>query len=233
MADHSQHQTSHTDWQAERLIPDAVPWHKKRMIEEHMKRYQFAAPFVRHKRVVDLACGTGYGCATLAQARARSVIGVDINTEAIAYAKKQYDLPAIRYVQADVTATNLPEKSADIITSFETVEHLKNEEKFIQEIRRLLKPNGLLIISTPNVEFSVGNNPFHIREYTFDECLVLLKDFKSVDYFGQRKVIRPLFKLMKLVPPLSAFRPWENVQIEKIPVTADTNYCYFIFICRT
>lgn len=230
MADHPKHQTNRRGWEAERLVPAQIPWHKKRMIQEHTMRYQFASRFVSNKTVIDLACGTGYGCHILQQAGAVTVTGIDISAEAIDYAKAHYAASNIKYLQSDVTKTNLTPHSADVVTSFETVEHLQNDQQFIREVRRLLKPNGIFIISTPNIEFSTGTNPYHVREYTYTECKALLKDFSSIQSFGQRKVVRSLFNFMKKLPSITAFRPWESVSI--YPIKSDTNYCYFVFVCK-
>lgn len=231
MASHSQYKTTSIGWQTERLVPQNLPWHKKRLVDEHMIRYRFASSYVKGKTVIDLACGVGFGCEMLSQ-NAQSVIGVDINSEAIMYAQKHYLDKNIEYVKYDVTKTPFPKHSADVITSFETVEHLVDEKLFIKEVRRLLKPNGTFIISTPNVEFSVGANPYHVREYNLSECLTLLKDFKSVKLYGQRKVNTSLFTIMKKFPAISSFRPWEHVNIHQLKSSADTSYCYFIFVCQ-
>lgn len=186
---------------------------------------------MKGKKVIDLACGSGFGCEILSR-KAKSVIGVDISSEAIAYAKKQYIHKNIEYVQSDVSKTLIPEKTADVITSFETVEHLQDSQAFIKEVRRLLKPNGTFIMSTPNVDFSVRENPYHVREYTLSECLELLQDFTSIKVYGQRKVIRPVFNIMKSFPAITSFRPWEAVDIHPISSSTDSNYCYFIFVCQ-
>ena len=229
MAGHPKHQTDSTAWSAERLVPSSVPWHKKRMINEHVRRYEFACTFVKDKKVIDLACGTGYGCLMMLQSGAASVFGVDINAEAIRYARKYYHKSGITYLGGDVTRTSLPSKSANVVTSFETIEHLQDDVAFIKEVRRLLKPNGIFIMSTPNREFSTGSNPYHVREYTSSECEDLLKNFSSIKRYGQRKVNRKFFIIMKKFPLYTDFRPWEKVHIEEI--TQDINYCYFIFVC--
>lgn len=231
MADNSKHKTARTGWQSERLNPANIPWHKKRMIAEHTARYEFAIPYVVNKHVIDLACGTGYGCGILSS-KASSVIGIDNSEEAVAYANNNYQRKNISYKMSDVVKTSLPAKSADVITSFETIEHLADDAAFIKEVYRLLKTNGIFIMSTPNIEFSTGKNPYHVREYYLQECKKLLKDFNSVEVYGQRKVHRPIFKIMKRFPAITAFRPWENVDIRKIKSDKDSDFCYFIFVCR-
>lgn len=231
MASHSQYKTTSIGWQTERLVPHNLPWHKRRLADEHVVRYVFASSYVEGKNVMDLACGVGFGCEILSK-KASSVIGVDINEEAILYANLHYQSKNITYLQSDVTKIKSSPNSADVITSFETIEHVANDKTFIKEVRRLLKPNGTFIMSTPNIEFSVGANPYHVREYNLSECLTLLKDFKSVKLYGQRKVNRSLFTIMKKFSAISPFRPWENVSIHELKSSTDINYCYFIFVCQ-
>lgn len=202
------------------------------MIDEHRARYTFAFPYIKGKTVADLACGTGYGCSMMAEAGAHSVMGIDKSTEAIAYAQKHYSHDLCRYSTNEITQTAIATQSIDIVTSFETIEHIADAPRFIAEIHRILKPDGLCIISTPNSEFSVGTNPYHVREYTRAQCEDLLKHFSSLEFFGQRRVYRPLFNLMKLVPPITSFRPWESIAIKKLTNKSDTDYAYFIIIGR-
>ena len=232
MANHPEHQTDRAHWQAERLVPTAVPWHKKKMIEEHTRRYEFACSFVGGKDVVDLACGTGYGCMTMMKAGAKHVIGMDISAEAVEYANDYYSNPDISYFKRDITKTALPDHVAEVVTSFETIEHLTDDRAFITEVRRILKPNGIFIMSTPNIEFSTGANPYHVREYTLAKCEKLLAEFSSVKAYGQRKVFRPIFNIMKGFPTITSFRPWEQANIVELKSSTDTDYCYFIFVCR-
>src|SRR5207249_9324746 len=104
---------------------------------------------VPEKRVLDIACGEGYGSAALARAGAASVVGVDISAEACEHARRKYGVDA-RVGRAD--RIPLPAGSIDVIVSFETIEHVERPESFLNECVRVLAPGGALILSTPNRE---------------------------------------------------------------------------------
>jgi ubiquinone/menaquinone biosynthesis C-methylase UbiE len=116
---------------------------------EHIHRYALSQNFVKDRIVLDIACGEGYGAAMLA-VPARSVIGVDIDTEAISHAKKTYSATNLRFTQGSCDAIPLADHSIDVVTSFETIEHHDRHNEMIAEIKRVLKPDGYSIISSPN-----------------------------------------------------------------------------------
>lgn len=159
----------------ERLVP---PEDKNKLFyDEHLARYLFACQFVRGKRVLDAACGTGYGSWLLAKARASEVWGVDNSEEAISYARSNYEIPGIFFHLWNLEK-KLPvaDRSFDIIVSFETLEHLRNQTQFLTEVKRILKKNGILILSSPNPESDPRHveNPFHKRVLTEEELEKLL-----------------------------------------------------------
>jgi O-antigen biosynthesis protein len=153
---------------------------------EHMARYLFASQFVKGKSVLDIASGSGYGSEFLKKnGKAKEVIGVDIDQETVAYSKKNYG-KEVKFIQGDCRNIPLKDKSVDIVVSFETIEHIKEHEKFIDEIKRILKKNGTLIISTPNNEVYPKGNEFHIKELSLNEFKTALKDsFKNIEIFEQ------------------------------------------------
>lgn len=147
---------------------------------EHLHRYAMACELAQQKTVLDIACGEGYGSRLLAQ-HAKDVTGVDIDQPSIEEATKKYAGDNIRFIQADVRKTALPDHTYDLVVSFETLEHIAEHETFLHEIKRLLKPGGRLIISTPDKkEYSDKpnyRNPFHIKELYRQEFEALIAGF--------------------------------------------------------
>lgn len=141
---------------------------------EHLARYLWATDLVRGE-VLDVACGTGYGSRLLA--RAASVSGVDRAEEAVALARGRVDGT---FLVADVPPIPFADDCFDFVVSFETVEHIPEDGEFVREIRRVLRPGGRLLISTPNKDVSTVDgtplNEWHIREYTLGSLKELLED---------------------------------------------------------
>jgi SAM-dependent methyltransferase len=152
---------------------------------EHRGRYRFAARYVRAgDLILDVACGVGFGLRMLECAGAQ-VIGIDYDAAALC------SIGAPRLACAD--AGRLPMKSASVdhVTSMETIEHVPDARALLAEVRRVLRPGGYLILSTPNRAFGPPErhtaNPFHVREFTADELRQLLREhFGTVQLFGQR-----------------------------------------------
>ena len=171
----------------ERFVP-GVPgeiWY------EHWHRYHFAAPLVRELDVLDVACGEGYGSALLARS-AREVTGVDLAAAAIEHARAHYaGLGNLDFRTADCTALPFPDASFDAIVSFETIEHIAAQDAFLDEVRRVLRPEGLFILSCPNkAEYTDKRNfvnAYHVRELYRGEIEGLLAPrFAHVKWYGQR-----------------------------------------------
>ena len=158
---------------------------------EHLHRYNSICDLVKGKIVLDIACGTGYGSALLAQ-KAEKVYGVDISQETIDYCNENYKMHNLKYIQGSVSDIPFEDNSIDVIVSFETIEHVTDmlQEEFRKEIKRVLKDDGLLIISTPDKKIYSDipkyNNEFHMKEFYRDEFKEFLdKDFKYVKLFNQ------------------------------------------------
>lgn len=153
------------DFTGERFTPECV----REIWYEHWHRYAFAMQFARGKRVLDAACGEGYGSAMLAR-DAASVLGLDISGQSIAHALQRYGDAGgrLRFATADVTQLDLPDASFDLIVSFETLEHVQEQEAMVAGFARLLRPDGVLLISSPdkaNYSDAAGHdNPYHVRE---------------------------------------------------------------------
>jgi 2-polyprenyl-3-methyl-5-hydroxy-6-metoxy-1,4-benzoquinol methylase len=127
--------------------------------------------FAAGKDVLDVGCGTGYGTAHLADV-AKSIIGIDYSASAIKWARKHY--PTVDFLQMDAVRPQLPDKSFDLIVSNENFEHLPDQKKHTQELARLLRPDGLCFVATPNPEIFPGNhNRYHFKENTFSELTEL------------------------------------------------------------
>lgn len=171
----------------ERFVPGA----KGEIWVEHWHRYHFASRWCAGKQVLDVACGEGYGTALLARHGAH-VTGVDISAEAIAHARGRYaSLANAEFMEASCTALPLADASVDVAVSFETIEHIAAQAEFIGELARVLKPEGVLVLSCPNkLEYSDKRgftNEFHVKELYRDELASLVASrLPEVAWYGQR-----------------------------------------------
>lgn len=161
---------------------------------DHAQRYEFAAERVAGKRVLDIACGVGYGSRILADANAQEVLGIDRSAEAIAEANQRFFADCVRFRQstAETLYDSLDGFTPEVIVSFETLEHLPQQADFVRSLRRVLGEQGCLFISTPNVEArspeerEKPSNPFHTKELTRGEFLeILQQNFQTVEMLGQ------------------------------------------------
>lgn len=162
---------------------------------EHLARYRFAAQFVKGKQVADIACGTGYGTQILANSGARSVHGVDLSEEAVAFCMEHNNVPNATYSVANAQKlTTISDKAFDIVVSFETIEHLPGVEAYLDEMARILRPGGTFLVSTPERRissvlycfFGRPANKYHVREFTERELLNLLsRCFQIIACYGQ------------------------------------------------
>ncbi len=158
---------------------------------EHVSRYAMAAQFANGRRVLDYACGTGYGTAMLKKAGAAMAIGVDRDAATIAFARARFAAHRLRFFATDCLGAGLRENTFDLIVSFETIEHVAPHESFLDEVTRLLIPGGRLILSTPNKatysdERPDAPNPFHTHEFYLPELRHALgQRFASVLWYGQ------------------------------------------------
>jgi len=174
------------DFTGERFTPECV----REIWYEHVHRYVFAESFVEGKRVLDAACGEGYGARRLAS-KARQVVGVDLSEQAVAHASARYPVPNLTFQQADCSQLPFPSGHFDCIVSFETLEHLENQQEMVKEFRRVLAPDGFLVISSPDKAVyteQLGNhNIFHRRElYRRELEALLLGEFPSMQLFGHK-----------------------------------------------
>ena len=152
---------------------------------DHASRYDFASHFVRGKRVIDAACGSGYGSARLIQAGASTCVGIDISADRVTMNSRLYGAQGIQFVHGNCEIHDLKQYSPDVIVSFETIEHIQNPLSFLEKVRTGLDQNGLFIVSCPNNE-KLGENPYHLHAWDSQSFSNLLKaHFDDVVLLGQ------------------------------------------------
>lgn len=184
------------EYTGERVIPELMK-PMNGMLLEHLARYYFALPYVKRGRVLDIACGAGYGAHMVAKACKKDieeVVGVDVDPEAVEYARRTYYHPLTRFEVGDALDGGLPERLGqfDVILSFETIEHVADDRGFLEVLYRMLKPGGTLVLSTP---FGAGRGQptlekFHVCQLTEGEFWELFERFAfaEVERFYQRGV---------------------------------------------
>ena len=159
---------------------------------EHLHRYLLAREWCRERDVLDVASGEGYGTALLAQV-ARSATGVEIAADAVTHATNSYTRANLNFLRGDARALPLQNASCDVVVSFETIEHFAEQRQFLEEVHRVLRPGGLLVVSTPDRDnYSPPDtppNPYHIKELTGAEFEALLRSrFAEVSILLQRPI---------------------------------------------
>ena len=154
---------------------------------ENLARYLFAARYIQGKTVLDAGCGAGYGSVYLKSFGPRHLVGVDVSAEAVAFARKEHGAPGLEFAAMSLSELGYADGTFDVVVMIEVVEHITNASECMAEIRRVLKPGGVLVLSTPNQTEHPGQlfNPFHVHEYTRDELQGLLAPvFRHVAIFG-------------------------------------------------
>lgn len=150
----------------------------------HIATYRFCLPFVKNRRVLDFGCGSGYGTHLLSS-DCEKITGIDISADAIAYARDHYQKDNLEYLQVnDIEAEALPfeDNAFDAVISFQVIEHIGQVEKYLSEIRRVLRSNGKLVIATPDrtTRLFPGQRPwnvYHLTEYSPDSFASLMTNF--------------------------------------------------------
>lgn len=206
---------------------------------EHIQRYQFAAGFVKDKRILDLACGAGHGCWLLAQeGGASEVIGCDIKKESIRYANHRHKHPRVDFRVADGLQLDVPDRF-DAIISFETIEHVSDPLRMLRNFYRSLAPDGFLLVSTPISREDLDtspSNPYHIQEWGFHRfqemvskvfqirCIYVQYRWLSPEINPIARVVRKIRSLMptfpngikqsKETPPEPHIQKWDSVGLD-------------------
>lgn len=196
---------------------------------EHLQRYFAITEIVKGKMVLDAACGEGYGSSVLSETAAK-VIGIDISVEAIDHARKTYAKENLSFQVASIEKLPFENHSVDVVISFETIEHVDEmlQKSFLAEIKRVLKEDGQLIISTPNKHMysDVRNyqNPFHIKEFYKEEYREFLVNyFEFVDIFHQKN------EVSSVITDFSNNEYTRQVKIDN--EKTDIDGTYFIAVC--
>ena len=210
----------------ERMIP---AFHNRTiMFAEHMTRYIAAQELAKDKVVLDIASGSGYGTKLLAQ-NAQKVYGVDVSPEAIEFSKNNYNAKNIEYLLGDAEKIPVDDSTIDLLITFETIEHIKNYKNFLKEIKRVLKDDGLAIISTPNAdEFTEGNH-FHLHEFKYEELTALLKKtFSHIKPYNQATWTYVQISEDKFISTENAIA---DVKVHNFAPISREKYLYFYFLC--
>jgi ubiquinone/menaquinone biosynthesis C-methylase UbiE len=185
---------------------------------QHLRRYAWAASLVASKDVLDVACGTGYGARLMARAGAKRVLGMDIDRNAVAMAASNAHDARCEFQVGDATSLPLGNAIFDAVVSFETIEHVQDDEAYLREMRRVLRDDGMFVCSTPNRavmnpgrSLTEGSfNPHHVREYAEDEFRERLgAHFRQVTILGQSSYSRRYVDLLTraaAITPLAAVR---------------------------
>ncbi|MCK9538721.1 class I SAM-dependent methyltransferase [Dokdonella sp.] len=215
----------------ERFTPECV----REIWYEHWHRYAFARPLAAGRRVLDAACGEGYGAAMLA-AVASEVTGVDIDPATVEHARSRYaGVPHLRYEQGDAARLPFSDASFDLVVSFETLEHLAAQEALVAGFARVLADDGLLIISSPDKhvysELAGFRNEFHVKELYREELLELLRPhFPHLRLYGQKLLFQSaVWALDQAGGPLAAITAAQHG--ERIQDGLAYAPMYFIAVC--
>ena len=206
------------DFTGERFVPN-IESADIELAVEHYHRYLTILPFVIGKDVLDIACGEGYGTFLLSS-NASEVIGVDISQECIEHASKRYAQLSekIRFIEGAMQAIPLADESVDVVVSFESLEHISSDDqtRFIREVGRVLRPGGLLFVSTPNTaiygEEIPEANPFHSHEVDIVEFKSLLQsEFPFLRIYEQGfEVVSVVIDRAKLSNKTVPICSWRN-----------------------
>jgi ubiquinone/menaquinone biosynthesis C-methylase UbiE len=209
----------------ERMIP---AFHKGSFIYgEHLARYEAVRELVAGKVVLDIASGSGYGTQILAES-AKKVYGVDVSEDSVEYAKHHFGGKNIEFKVGDAVTIPLDDDSVELVVCYETIEHIKDYEQFLREIKRVLQPGGRLILSTPNEdEFHEGNH-FHLHEFRLQE----LKDLLAKHFSHQQWSYEDTW-LYSAVISEEHFtdEPTWRLQTMKTVAAAPEQALYFMVVC--
>jgi ubiquinone/menaquinone biosynthesis C-methylase UbiE len=186
----------------------ATRWMPPWVRAQHAERFRWAAALTAGNVVADVACGEGLGAREMAAGGAARVDGFDSSSKAIVAASRAMSDRRLAFCVADATRLPVRDGTYDILVSFETIEHIDDDRRFLAEAARVLKPAGRFVCSTPNRRLldpgtKITNqpfNPFHVREYTQGELEGLLREFfASIAWFGQSQYHEQYVRLLQAI----------------------------------
>ena len=208
------------------IIPGITAEHN---YQWHLAKYIFASKFAENKKILDIACGSGYGSYLLSKT-AKKVYGGDVNISAIKIAISHYQHPNLVYKYMNAVNLPFPDNSFDMIVSFETIEHVLNYRKFLEECKRVLRVNGIFIGATVNhsvVDIRQGKlfwsdemeSIFHTKEFNTKELSNLLKEyFTDIEMYGElfytkqyiikKRFLILLSKIISEIPYGNTIKKW-------------------------
>jgi SAM-dependent methyltransferase len=144
---------------------------------------------LEQRSILDLSCGTGYGTDYLGTCASR-IVGIDCAPDVVAKSRADYPRSNVAFLAMDGCALAFRNASFDCIVSQDTIEHIQDDHRFVSELTRVLKPNGMLIIFTPHGKGRgiIPRDPYHVREYTQQEFSALLEPhFSTIRWYGRRQ----------------------------------------------
>jgi ubiquinone/menaquinone biosynthesis C-methylase UbiE len=207
------------------MVPEL---HKgKNIYGAHIGRYQAGLSLVKDKVILDIASGSGYGTKLMA-AEAKKVYGVDVDKNAISYAKEHYSAKNIEYILGDGESIPITNGTVDVVVSYETIEHIPDYKKFLTEVKRVLKPGGILLLSTPNDLEYIEDNHFHLHEFKYNELKKLVRS-----YFKFRKdYFQTLWFYSTILPTSMQEKEWDQSILTSATVALRPEQAiYFFMIC--
>jgi len=221
--------TDKLEFTGERFTPECV----REIRYEHFHRYAFALHLVKGKAVLDAACGEGYGSALLATTAA-AVTGVDRSADAIRHASERYPAKNLHFQAADCLELPFATASFDCVVSFETLEHLADHDGLLREFRRVLRPGGFLLLSSPDKavysEKMQNRNEFHVRELYRDELEDLLRrHFPAFRLWGQKLLFQSAIWSLDGAPGVGLLQ--ESDGQVRPSATLGHDPVYFIALC--
>lgn len=148
------------------------------MFWRHLKAYDFASLCIKNNEVLDIGCGDGYGAYHMSRC-AKRVVGIDYEESAVLNARKKYAAPNLSYELLDAEKIDSLNSKFDVITCFQNIEHIEHPENMIKGVKKILKPNGLFVVSVVNKLLRSEKSPYHYREYSPSDLESLMSSYFS------------------------------------------------------